>query len=42
MLRSSLGSYTVATMISGGLCLVAAVTVLRINRANRSIGVAAT
>jgi predicted MFS family arabinose efflux permease len=42
MLRSSLGSYTVATMISGGLCLVAAVTVLRINRAGRSMGVAAT
>jgi predicted MFS family arabinose efflux permease len=42
MLRSSLGSYTVATMISGGLCLVAAVTVLRINRAGRSMGVATT
>jgi predicted MFS family arabinose efflux permease len=42
MLRSSLGSYTVATMISGGLCLVAAVTVLRINRAGRPMGVAAT
>jgi predicted MFS family arabinose efflux permease len=42
MLRSSLGSYTIATMISGGLCLVAAVTVLRINRANRSMGVPAT
>ncbi|EKS72141.1 major facilitator superfamily transporter [Burkholderia sp. SJ98] len=42
MLRSSLGSYTVATMISGGLCLVAAVTVLRINRAGRTMGVAAT
>ncbi|SAL03377.1 transporter [Caballeronia calidae] len=42
MLRSSLGSYTVATMISGGLCLVAAVTVLRINRAKRSMGVATT
>jgi predicted MFS family arabinose efflux permease len=42
MLRSSLGSYTIATMISGGLCLVAAVTVLRINRAGRSVGVAAT
>jgi predicted MFS family arabinose efflux permease len=42
MLRSSLGSYTVATMISGSLCLVAAVTVLRINRAGRSMGVAAT
>ncbi|WP_231137291.1 MFS transporter [Chromobacterium paludis] len=32
MLRNSLGSYTVATMISGGLCLVAAVLVLRIGR----------
>jgi predicted MFS family arabinose efflux permease len=32
MLRSSLGSYTVATMISGGLCVVGAVLVLRINR----------
>jgi sugar phosphate permease len=32
VLRNSLGSYTVATMISGGLCLVAAVTVLRIHR----------
>ncbi|MDR5780438.1 MFS transporter [Caballeronia sp. LZ065] len=42
MLRSSLGSYTVATMISGGLCLVAAVIVLRINRAGRAVGVAAT
>ncbi|MEZ2354145.1 MFS transporter [Caballeronia sp. RCC_10] len=42
MLRSSLGSYTVATMISGGLCLVAAVAVLRINRAGRPVGVAAT
>ncbi len=37
MLRSSLGTYTVATMISGGLCLIAAVVVLRINRANRTI-----
>ncbi|GAB4061816.1 MFS transporter [Uliginosibacterium sediminicola] len=32
VLRNSLGSYTVATMISGGLCLAAAVTVLRIHR----------
>jgi predicted MFS family arabinose efflux permease len=32
MLRASLGTYTVASMISGGLCLVAAVIVLRINR----------
>lgn len=29
-------------MISGGLCLVAAVMVLRINQANRSMGVPAT
>ncbi|HEX5128085.1 MAG TPA: MFS transporter [Rhodocyclaceae bacterium] len=32
VLRNSLGTYTVATMISGGLCLVAAVMVLRIYR----------
>ncbi|KAF0813157.1 putative L-galactonate transporter [Andreprevotia sp. IGB-42] len=32
MLRSSLGSYTVATWISGGLCIVGALLVLRINR----------
>jgi len=32
VLRNSLGTYTVATMISGALCLVAAVMVLRINR----------
>lgn len=32
VLRNSLGTYTVATMISGGLCLVAAVMVLRIKR----------
>ena len=32
LLRNSLGTYTVATMISGSLCLIAAVTVLRINR----------
>ncbi|GAB3266624.1 MFS transporter [Chitinimonas naiadis] len=32
LLRNSLGSYTVATMISGVLCLVSAVVVLRINR----------
>ncbi|MDB5800511.1 MAG: transporter [Rhodocyclales bacterium] len=32
VLRNSLGTYTVATMISGMLCLVAAVMVLRINR----------
>jgi predicted MFS family arabinose efflux permease len=34
MLRNSLGTYTVATMISGALCLVAAILVLRINRLN--------
>ena len=32
MLRNSLGSYTVATMLSGGLCLIAAILVLRIHR----------
>ncbi|WP_114814063.1 MFS transporter [Paraburkholderia kururiensis] len=32
MLRASLGTYTVASMISGGLCLIASVIVLRINR----------
>ncbi|WP_283148053.1 MFS transporter [Silvimonas soli] len=32
MLRNSLGSYTVATMISGGLCVVGAILVLRIHR----------
>ena len=42
MLRSSLGTYTVATMISGGLCLVASVLVLRINRPAQRVGVAAT
>jgi predicted MFS family arabinose efflux permease len=33
LLRNSLGSYTVATMLSGGLCLVAALAVLRIRHA---------
>jgi predicted MFS family arabinose efflux permease len=32
MLRSTLGTYTVATMVSGGLCVVGAMLVLRINR----------
>jgi predicted MFS family arabinose efflux permease len=32
MLRNSLGNYTLASTISGGLCLVGAVIVLRINR----------
>ncbi|WP_047250312.1 MFS transporter [Chromobacterium subtsugae] len=35
MLRNSLGSYTAATMISGGLCLLAAGLVLLINRPSR-------
>lgn len=37
MLRSSLGNYTAATMISGALCIIAAVFVLRINRRNKSM-----
>lgn len=32
LLRNSLGTYTVATMVSGGLCLLGAIMVLRINR----------
>lgn len=32
LLRSSLGTYTVASMISGGLCLIASVLVLQIHR----------
>jgi predicted MFS family arabinose efflux permease len=32
MLRSTLGTYTLATVISGGLCVVGALLVLRINR----------
>ncbi|GAB7125831.1 MFS transporter [Silvimonas sp. JCM 19000] len=32
VLRSSLGNYTLATMISGGLCLISALVVLRIYR----------
>jgi predicted MFS family arabinose efflux permease len=32
MLRNSLGTYTLATMLSGGLCLIAAILVLRIHR----------
>ncbi|HTR08925.1 MAG TPA: MFS transporter [Paraburkholderia sp.] len=39
LLRSSLGTYTVASMISGGLCLVASFLVLRINRGPRPVGV---
>jgi predicted MFS family arabinose efflux permease len=42
MLRASLGTYTVATMISGSLCIVAAVMVLRINKESRSLQVVAT
>ncbi|CAB3759549.1 MFS transporter [Paraburkholderia humisilvae] len=41
MLRASLGTYTVASMISGGLCLIAAVIVLRINRRPREVVVQA-
>lgn len=41
MLRSSLGTYTIATMISGGLCIVSAILVLRINRPNYAPAVAA-
>jgi predicted MFS family arabinose efflux permease len=41
MLRASLGTYTVASMISGGLCLIAAVIVLRINRGPREAAVQA-
>ncbi|WP_432719683.1 MFS transporter [Jeongeupia wiesaeckerbachi] len=37
LLRSSLGSYTAATWISGGLCLLGAVLVLRINRGERTL-----
>ena len=32
MLRASLGTYTAASMMAGGLCLIAALLVLRINR----------
>jgi MFS family permease len=39
LLRSSLGTYTVASMISGGLCLIASFLVLRINRGSRAVGV---
>jgi predicted MFS family arabinose efflux permease len=42
MLRASLGTYTVATMISGSLGIVAAVMVLRINKESRSIQAVAT
>ncbi|SMC21775.1 Predicted arabinose efflux permease, MFS family [Andreprevotia lacus DSM 23236] len=36
LLRSSLGSYNVATWISGGLCIIGAVLVLRINRNDKA------
>lgn len=32
LLRASLGTYTIASMISGGLCIIGALIVLRINR----------
>jgi predicted MFS family arabinose efflux permease len=41
MLRSTLGTYTVATMISGGLCVVGAMLVLRINRSDYTAAAAA-
>ena len=41
LLRSSLGTYTVASMISGGLCLVASYLVLRIHRGPRAVAVQA-
>ncbi|MEM5330221.1 MFS transporter [Paraburkholderia sp. JHI2823] len=39
LLRSSLGTYTVASMISGGLCIVASFLVLRINRGPQTVSV---
>lgn len=42
LLRSSLGTYTVASMISGGLCLIGAVMVLRIHRRGAVRGVSAS
>jgi predicted MFS family arabinose efflux permease len=42
LLRSSLGTYTVASMISGGLCLIASMLVLRIHRRGAVPTVAAT
>ena len=41
VLRSTLGTYTVATMISGGLCVIGAFLVLRINRPTNAPAVAA-
>jgi sugar phosphate permease len=40
MLRSTLGTYTMATMISGGLCVIGAMLVLRINRPTDAAAVA--
>ncbi len=42
LLRASLGTYTVASMISGGLCLIASVLVLRIHRRGAARAVVAT
>jgi predicted MFS family arabinose efflux permease len=42
LLRANLGTYTVASMISGGLCLIGAVLVLRIHRSGAARAVAAT
>ena len=42
LLRASLGTYTVASMISGGLCLIGAILVLRIHRKGTVRAVAAT
>jgi predicted MFS family arabinose efflux permease len=41
LLRANLGTYTVASMISGGLCLIGAVLVLRIHRSGAARAVAA-
>ncbi|KVD70156.1 MFS transporter [Burkholderia sp. ABCPW 14] len=41
MLRASLGTYTVASMISGGLCIVGALIVLRINRGTARVSASA-
>jgi predicted MFS family arabinose efflux permease len=41
VLRNSLGTYTVATMLSGALCLLAAVMVLRIHRRKLSVAAVA-
>ena len=41
MLRSTLGSYTVGTVISGGLCVISALLILRVNRPSLVPAVAA-